>query len=488
MTPLAGSSLMQFDSYGTPAAETLLELGQRRHLDGRNDRRLLVTEAVAAAAFVTAAGALAVLGSPARSLSILAAVVTAVAYLTAAQVRYPVGSAWTAPTQLVFVPMLFVLPTPFVPLIVGALSVADQLPKALRGNASAERALARLGDSFYSLGPALVLVLFGGQVFSWSHWPLFLLSFAAQIVFDAGAGLSRTWFAESVPPRAQLAMLWLYATDVCLSCIGLLVAASAVEQPALLLLTIPLVGLLSLLALERRQRLDFGLALSTAYRGTATLLGYVVESDDQYTGAHSRDVVDLSRAVAAVLGLRASQRRAVEFVAMLHDVGKIFVPKEILNKPGELDAYEWQVIRGHPIQGERILKQVGGTLAGVARYVRSSHERFDGYGYPDGLAGEAIPIESRIISVCDAFSAMTTDRPYRDAMPIDAALEELRECSGTQFDPEVASALERIVSDRYTSGPSGVPTSRRVASAVAHAGRRITDEIARVNGESAIRR
>jgi HD-GYP domain-containing protein (c-di-GMP phosphodiesterase class II) len=206
-----------------------------------------------------------------------------------------------------------------------------------------------------------------------------------------------------------------------------------------------LVGVLWLLARERRQRLDFGVALSTAYRGTATLLGYVVEKDDQYTGAHSRDVVDLSRATTALLGLSASQRRAVEYVAMLHDVGKIFVPKEILNKPGELDAYEWQVIRGHTIQGERILKQVGGALARVARYVRSSHERFDGHGYPDGLAGDAIPIESRIISVCDAFSAMSTDRPYRAAMPIGAALEELRECSGTQFDPQVVSALERVV-------------------------------------------
>jgi HD-GYP domain-containing protein (c-di-GMP phosphodiesterase class II) len=223
------------------------------------------------------------------------------------------------------------------------------------------------------------------------------------------------------------------------------IAASAVKQPGLVLLTLPLVGLLWLLARERRQRLDFGLALSTAYRGTATLLGYVVEADDQYTGAHSRDVVDLSRSAAALLGLGAAQRRAVEFVAMLHDVGKIFVPKEILNKPGELDAYEWQVIRSHTIQGERILKQVGGALARIAGYVRSTHERFDGHGYPDGLAGEAIPVESRVVSVCDAFSAMTTDRPYRAALPIDAALEELRDCAGTQFDPQVVIALERLV-------------------------------------------
>ncbi|MFZ0377713.1 MAG: HD-GYP domain-containing protein [Solirubrobacteraceae bacterium] len=436
---------MQSDSYNTPGTETLLQVGRQRYLDGGNGQRLLLTEAAAAATFLVAAGALALLGSSTRSLSPTALVATVVAYLVAAQVRYPVGSAWTGPMQLVFVPMLFVLPTPFVPLIIGACSVADQLPQALRGHLSATRALARVGDSFYSLGPALVLVLFGGQVFSWAYWPLYLLAFLAQVAFDAAAGLTRTWFAERVHPSDQLPMLWLYATDGCLSCIGLLVAASAVEQPGLVLLTLPLVGVLWLLARERRQRLDFGLALSTAYRGTATLLGYVVEADDEYTGAHSRDVFDLSRSTAAALGLEASQRRAVEFVAMLHDVGKIFVPKGILNKPGELDAYEWEVIRQHTIQGERILKQVGGALARVARYVRSSHEHYDGHGYPDGLAGESIPIESRIVTVCDAYSAMTTDRPYRAAMPVDEALEELRDRAGTQFDPQVVRALERVV-------------------------------------------
>jgi HD-GYP domain-containing protein (c-di-GMP phosphodiesterase class II) len=445
MTPLANSSLMQLDSYATPGTEALLQLGRQRHLGGGDDRRLLITEAAAAAAFVAAAGALAAFGHSARPFSISATVVTVVAYLAAAQVRYPVGSAWTAPTQLVFVPMLFMLPTPFVPLIVAACSVVDQLPAGIRGHLSAARALARVGDSFYSLGPALVLVLLGGQVFSWANWPLFLLAFVAQIAFDAGAGLSRTWYAERVSPAVQLPMLWIYATDACLSCIGLLVAAVAAHRPWLELLTLPLLAMLWLLARERRQRLDFGLALSTAYRGTATLLGYVVERDDEYTGEHSRDVVDLSRATTAMLGLRASQRRAVEFAAMLHDVGKIFVPKEILNKPGKLDPYEWQVMRNHTIQGERILKQVGGALARVARYVRSSHEHYDGSGYPDGLAGEAIPIESRIVSVCDAFSAMTTNRPYRPAMPIDAALERLRDGAGTQFDPQVVGALERVL-------------------------------------------
>ena len=441
----AGSALVQFDSYGTPGTETLLQLGRERHAGSGSDPRLLVTEAAAAAAFLLAAVALAVFGSSVRSFSAVPLAVAVSTYLVAGRVRFQVGSAWTPPTQLAFVPMLFVLPTPFVPLIVAACFVADELPQAFGGRLSPARALARVADSFYSLGPALVLVLFGGQVFSWADWPLYLIAFVAQIVFDATAGLARTWFAERVRPRDQLPMLWIYVSDACLSCIGLLVAASAVEQPGLVLLTLPLIALLWLLARERRQRLDFGMALSTAYRGTATLLGYVVEADDQYTGAHSRDVVDLSRSAAAALGLGAPQRRAVEFVAMLHDVGKIFVPKEILHKPGELNAYEWEVMRQHTIQGERILKQVGGALARVARFVRSSHEHYDGHGYPDGLAGESIPIESRIVTACDAYSAMTTDRPYRAAMRVDQALDELRDSAGTQFDPQVVSALERIL-------------------------------------------
>jgi HD-GYP domain-containing protein (c-di-GMP phosphodiesterase class II) len=436
---------MLFDSYETRADESLLQLGQQRHLASDDPRRLRITETSAAAVFIALGVALAVFGASDRSLSISALVVSVVAYLVAEHVRYPVGSAWTAPTQLVFVPMLFVLPTPYVPLVVGACSLADQVPNALRGQLSATRAFARIADAFYAVGPVVVLMLFDAQIFAWSNLPIYLLAFVAQVGFDAGAGLSRTWFAEHVRPRDQLPMLWIYVTDACLSCIGLLVAAAAVDKAWLVLLTLPLIGLLGLLARERRQRLDFGLALSTAYRGTATLLGYVVETDDQYTGAHSRDVVDLSRSTAAVLGLPASQRRAVEFAAMLHDVGKIYVPKEILNKPGELDAYEWEVIRNHTIQGERILKQVGGAIARVARYVRASHERYDGEGYPDGLAGDAIPIESRIVSVCDAFSAMTTHRPYRDAMPVELALEELHDSAGTQFDPRVVNALEHAL-------------------------------------------
>ena len=164
-----------------------------------------------------------------------------------------------------------------------------------------------------------------------------------------------------------------------------------------MLLVIPLArSSLFVFALERQARaIDQALELSSAYRGTALLLGDVVEADDAYTGSHSRGVVELSLAVADRLGLDSQQRRNVEFAALLHDVGKIAVPKEIINKAGPLDRRRVGDQAPHTIEGERMLDRVGGVLAEVGRIVRSSHEDCDGSGYPDGLAGEEIPIEAR---------------------------------------------------------------------------------------------
>jgi HD-GYP domain-containing protein (c-di-GMP phosphodiesterase class II) len=149
--------------------------------------------------------------------------------------------------------------------------------------------------------------------------------------------------------------------------------------------------------------------------------------------------------VADELGLSSAQRREVEFGALLHDVGKVAIPKEIINKPGPLDDEEWAIMRTHTIEGERMLRQVGGVMADVARVVRASHERWDGGGYPDGLAGEAIPLAARIVACCDAFNAMTTDRSYRRALPLAVAIGELHANTGTQFDPHVVDAVLRVV-------------------------------------------
>jgi hypothetical protein len=436
---------MLIDSYDTASAERLLLVGRARHAVGDPARRLLLTEAGAAVVFLATASLLAASTFSVHSFSWVALASTVAVYFVAEGVRYPVGSAWTAPTQLVFVPMLFVLPPSLVPLMVAACSVADQVPGVLHGRLVPTRVCARIADAFYSLGPAVVFVLFGVSGFSWAEWPMFVLAFVAQMIVDVGAGLTRTSLAERIAPSRQLPMLWLYLTDACLSCVGLLIAAAAVDEPALVLLAIPMIAFVWLLSREREKRLDYALALSTAYRGMAELLGRVVEPGDARTSAHSGAVVDLSRSVGEVLGLDKTQRRVLEFVAMLHDVGKISVPATILKKPGRLDDGEREVVRGKTIEGEQMLKQLGGALARVEPYVRACHERYDGRGYPDGLAGEQIPIQSRIVAACHAFAAMTRDRPYRVAMPPNRALDELDRSAGAEFDPGVVQAVKQIV-------------------------------------------
>jgi HD-GYP domain-containing protein (c-di-GMP phosphodiesterase class II) len=209
---------------------------------------------------------------------------------------------------------------------------------------------------------------------------------------------------------------------------------------------LPLIGLLAYFARERQVRIDHALELGHAYRGTAMLLGDVVEADDAYTGSHSRDVVTLVLDVATRMGLDTSARRDAEFAALLHDIGKIKVPGEIINKPGKLTDEEWDIMKTHTVEGERLLSQVGGILGNVGKIVRSCHEDWDGTGYPDGLSAEEIPLVARIVRACDAFSAMTTDRSYRKARPAEEAIAELQRCSGTDFDPVVVEALAAAVS------------------------------------------
>jgi HD-GYP domain-containing protein (c-di-GMP phosphodiesterase class II) len=206
------------------------------------------------------------------------------------------------------------------------------------------------------------------------------------------------------------------------------------------------VGLLAIFARDRQQRVDQALQLNHAYVRTAFLLGELVESSDAYTGMHSRQVVSLSVDVADRLGLSRHERRITEFAALLHDVGKIRIPPEVINKRGPLNDAERALVRTHTLEGEQILEQLGGLLAEVARVVRSSHERYDGQGYPDGLVGDEIPLTARVVACCDALSAMVTDRPYRRALPLAAAMAELHANKGSQFDPQVVESLDAAVS------------------------------------------
>jgi diguanylate cyclase (GGDEF)-like protein len=161
---------------------------------------------------------------------------------------------------------------------------------------------------------------------------------------------------------------------------------------------------------------------------------------DRYTGDHSEAVVKLTVRVAEALALNPDEVARVETAALLHDVGKVGIPDSILHKDGPLDDNEWVLMKEHPVIGERILRAIPG-LGGVARIVRHEHERWDGDGYPDGISGDQIPIGSRIILACDAYHAMTSDRPYRKAMSHGEALKDLRKNAGTQFDPQVVEAL-----------------------------------------------
>ena len=196
---------------------------------------------------------------------------------------------------------------------------------------------------------------------------------------------------------------------------------------------------------ERRRRLESTLELSNAYRGTALVLGDVVEADDSYTGQHCRSVVALTLDVAERLGLSAERRRNLEFAALLHDVGKIAIPKEIINKPGKLDPHEWTIVKTHTLEGQKMLDRVGGFMREVGLIVRSHHERWDGGGYPDGLAGDAIPLEARIIACCDTWNAMRTDRPYRKALAYEIASAELVSELGDAVRPEHRGHSDRQV-------------------------------------------
>jgi HD-GYP domain-containing protein (c-di-GMP phosphodiesterase class II) len=206
------------------------------------------------------------------------------------------------------------------------------------------------------------------------------------------------------------------------------------ERELKLLSELAEVGAVSLENAHIREQLD-----QTVQAGVEAM-ALAVDLHDSYTAHHSEKVVGLACKVGRRLGLDPTILIELEFAARLHDLGKIGVPDRILQKPGKLGAAEWEVMHQHPIWGEEILKRIPG-LANVASIVRSEHERWDGKGYPDGLRGEEIPLSSRIIFACDAYHAMTSDRPYRPALGPQVAREELLATAGSQFDPAVVEAL-----------------------------------------------
>jgi len=216
--------------------------------------------------------------------------------------------------------------------------------------------------------------------------------------------------------------------------------------------------------LERARTAELEHALESlrkTYLATMRALALVIEAKDTTTRGHLDRTQAYGIALARKIDPTLVRSPTLGYGFFLHDIGKVGVPEAILCKEGPLTGEEWNVMRSHPIVGADIVAPMG-FLAETVDLIRHHHERFDGSGYPDGLAGDAIPVESAIVSCCDAFNAMTTDRSYRAAMSLDEALAEVRANSGTQFAPAVVDALVKVL--REDPLAAGARAPRAVAA------------------------
>jgi putative nucleotidyltransferase with HDIG domain len=429
-----------------PRLEALLREAPTREVEPLSFRDRVV-EAGVASSLIAIVAALALFSPGPDTSSPLLAIILGALHIVTRRVRFSTGSGTASPVFLAVVPMLVLL-HPALALV--TLTISALLARGddyVKARVHPDHAVLAFGDSMYAVGPALVIGLLGPAEPALSAWAVYALALGAALVSDNIVSITRVWLALGVPPGFQLRLqIVAFSFDAALAPIGLAIAMVSVHEPAAVLLVLPLVALLNALGREREQRIQHALQLGEAYRGSALLMGEMLEADDAYTGGeHTKGVLALALDVGHELGLDARAQRDLEFGALLHDIGKLRVPDEIINKPGKLDPAEWAIIKRHPVDGQEMLDRIGGVLADVGLVVRGHHERWDGDGYPDGLVGTAIPLAARIICACDAYSAMTTNRPYRGAMPIEDALEELRTCSGSQFDPAIVEAVDRVV-------------------------------------------
>lgn len=427
--------------------------------------RAALATVVAVATVLLSCVVIASAGVPAALASTAALVSTLLLYVASRQISFEIGLARTTASQVAFVPLWFLVAPAALPLVVvGAEFVARSVSALRTGRQIGPWSTFGLwGVGVRAAGPAAVLAAFAPGVPTLTDSPVYLLAVAAQLLADT---LWRAGVRLANPGRRRGGRrgLWVelrsrWALDLALTPVAIIGAVALVDSPWLLWTLAPVPLLLAQFAKERDERMVKANELSLAYRGTAQLMGDVLEADDEYTGGeHTEGVVDMSLAVGRYLGLDDAAMRNLEFGSLLHDIGKLRVPNEIINKPGKLNDEEWAIIKEHPRYGQEMLDRVGGALSEAGAIVRAHHERWDGAGYPDRLAGDAIPIEARIITACDSFSAMTTNRSYRRAMSDAEAVEELERCSGTQFDPAVVEALRAVVAEMPQSKvPSAAP-------------------------------
>ncbi|MGO9903521.1 MAG: HD-GYP domain-containing protein [Solirubrobacteraceae bacterium] len=404
-----------------------------------------VTEGLVVLGFVAAAAAL-WCERPPHAFALVPAALCLLVMVLATRVRFDTPFGFTVATQLAFVPLLFAMPVAIIPIAVPAVLMIARLPEVLAGTHRPSRLFKEISNSWFAIGPVAVFAL--ADIEPAKAGPVLLLgALTAQFVIDFAVSTLRYGFERAPSFSAQLRETWVYAVDAALASIALFVAKDIHQSALVALAPLPMLALLAVFARERHYRIESLLELNAAYRGTALVLADVVEADDGYTGEHCKAVVALALALADGLRLKldAEQRRNLEFGALLHDIGKIVIANEIINKPGKLDQLEWEIMQSHTLEGQKLLDRVGGFMRHVGLIVRSHHERWDGRGYPDGLAGEAIPIESRIISCCDSWNAMRTDRSYRKALTHEVARAELIANAGHQFDPRVVEAFLALV-------------------------------------------
>jgi HD-GYP domain-containing protein (c-di-GMP phosphodiesterase class II) len=239
------------------------------------------------------------------------------------------------------------------------------------------------------------------------------------------------------------------APEIALGAVGIL-AATIAEQSWYLVPVLALPGVLLQRAVQETAR------LRAETREALAALVEIVELRDPYTAGHSRRVAATGRAIAHQLGMTAEEADAIESAGQVHDIGKVAVDPHVLLKTSKLNDDEWAQMQLHPVHGANVVDRFA-TYRQGARIVRHHHERWDGAGYPDRIAAEEIPLGARILAVADSFDAMTSDRPYRDGMPVERAVSILTEGAGTQWDPAVVEAFLTVLAAR----PEEIPVYRR---------------------------
>ena len=328
-------------------------------------------------------------------------------------------------------------------------SVVYTASRAIIGGATGLVVLGVTDAAATPLGVVVVATVVGAVVAQ-----LLDIGFACLTVWLRGT--TRPWdTARTIAPVA-LSAVPLYAPVVVL----LTIAYEQLSPWTLVLFFVPALAAQRLFALLQAQRhLTEGLSdanqqLESANLSFASALVATLDARDQYTAGHSAAVAVYSRDIAERMGLSAADQRAVHLAGLVHDIGKIGLPVGLLEKEGPLTLEERRVMQSHSEIGERILAKVA-DYGRIAKVVRHHHERVDGYGYPDGLDEKEIPLLSRIIAVADAYNAMTSDRPYREAMPSRVARMRLAQAVGSQFDTTVVAAFEAILAtadDAYRLG------------------------------------